>query len=72
MGSQHDSFANGTSAVYMEQMYDAWQKDPLSVHSSWRAYFDNMHAGHSTPFQAPPTLGHSSKDAKLQQILDML
>lgn len=26
-------------------MYEAWQKDPSSVHKSWDAYFRNVNAG---------------------------
>lgn len=36
---------NGTSAVYIEQMYDCWKKDPSSVHASWNAYFQNVEQG---------------------------
>lgn len=40
-------------------MYDAWQKDPSSVHVSWDAYFKNMgnlNIPASSAFTAPPTL----------------
>jgi 2-oxoglutarate dehydrogenase complex dehydrogenase (E1) component-like enzyme len=39
---QLDNFANGTSAVYIDMMYDQWKQDPNSVHSSWKAYFNNI------------------------------
>lgn len=51
-----ESFANSASAGYMETMYNAWSKDPKSVHISWQAYFGNLKAGAKLPFQAPPTL----------------
>lgn len=37
-------------------MYDAWQEDPKSVHSSWDAYFRNVEAGAGPgqAFQAAP------------------
>ena len=51
-----ESFANSQSSSYMEQMYEAWSKDPKSVHVSWQAYFKNVSQGASKPFTAPPTL----------------
>ncbi len=55
--SSSESFANGTSSVYMEQMYEQWRRDPDSVHASWKHYFQNVENDVATPFQAPPTLG---------------
>jgi 2-oxoglutarate dehydrogenase E1 component len=40
----------------MDSMYDAWQKDPTSVHVSWQAYFKNVSKGSKIAFVAPPTL----------------
>lgn len=37
-----ESFLNGTSANYVEQMYESWKKDPNSVHASWASFFHNM------------------------------
>lgn len=53
-----DEFMQTTNASYMEEMYDAWRKDPSSVHASWRAYFGNLDAGVPTSraFQTPPNL----------------
>ena len=28
-----EPFANGTNSNYVEEMYEAWQKDPRSVHA---------------------------------------
>lgn len=53
-----DSFLEGNGASYIEEMYEAWLKDPNSVHLSWQVYFKNMKHGMS-PSQAytpPPTL----------------
>ena len=58
-----ENFANGTSAVYIDQMYEMWKQDPQSVHSSWRAYFEGVDSGAETPYQAPPSLGKDSKSA---------
>ncbi|CAG9767598.1 unnamed protein product [Ceutorhynchus assimilis] len=34
----------GTSARYLEEMYNAWLKDPTSVHPSWDGYFRRLGA----------------------------
>ena len=36
-GSARESFLNGTSGVYVEQMHEAWKADSNSVHavSNW-------------------------------------
>ncbi|XP_050309598.1 2-oxoglutarate dehydrogenase complex component E1-like [Anthonomus grandis grandis] len=61
---------DGTSAVYLEEMYKAWLTDPKSVHQSWDAYFRSLTSGgtavkqsgttptlfSSTPSAAPPLL----------------
>lgn len=57
--SHADNFANGTSSVYVDQMYEEWRQDPNSVHASWRSYFQNLEGGSHTPYQAPPTVGGS-------------
>jgi len=53
-----ESFANGTNAAYVEDMYLSWMEDPKSVHSSWNAYFKQVQAGAApgAAFQAPPDL----------------
>ncbi|XP_067937510.1 2-oxoglutarate dehydrogenase complex component E1-like [Watersipora subatra] len=48
-----EPFLNGSSSVYIEEMYDAWQQDPSSVHKSWDAFFRGTVAG------APPGQAHS-------------
>ncbi len=53
--STTDNFVNGTSAVYVDYMYEQWKADPSTVHASWRAYFDNVENDVEEPFQAPPT-----------------
>ncbi|PAV80648.1 hypothetical protein WR25_22871 isoform B [Diploscapter pachys] len=54
---KHEPFMNGTTSVYIEQMYAAWQHDPSSVHASWDAYFRNIEAGAGPgqAFQSPPS-----------------
>lgn len=55
----NDSFLQGNTATYIDEMYMAWKEDPSSVHVSWRAYFTNMENGTmpvSRAFQPPPGL----------------
>lgn len=54
-----DNFLSTSNANYIDEMYEAWQKDPSSVHASWNAYFKNMGNLKISPasaFQAPPNL----------------
>ncbi|SMN20569.1 similar to Saccharomyces cerevisiae YIL125W KGD1 Component of the mitochondrial alpha-ketoglutarate dehydrogenase complex [Maudiozyma saulgeensis] len=55
-----DNFLSTSNAQYIDEMFEAWQKDPSSVHVSWNAYFKNLKnntgAPASTAFQAPPIL----------------
>jgi 2-oxoglutarate dehydrogenase E1 component len=46
-----ENFLNGSSATYIEEIYQAWLVDPKSVHKSWDIYFK------TNSVQAPPTLG---------------
>ena len=46
-----EPFMNGTSGVYIEQMYESWLNDHKSVHKSWDAFFSNVQAG-AEPGQA--------------------
>ena len=45
-----ETFLNGTSSLYAEQMYEMYLEDPSSVQESWRLYFDNEES--STPFDS--------------------
>lgn len=45
-----EPFANGTTASYVEEMYNSWCRDPSSVHTSWDAYF------RSNSYTSPPNL----------------
>ena len=56
------NFLSGTNSRYVEQMMEAWKKDPNSVHVSWKSYFENIESGISNPYTSPPTLDpYSSK-----------
>jgi len=55
----NDSFLQGNTANYIDEMYMSWKHDPSSVHISWQVYFRNMEEGDmpvSKAFQAPPTI----------------
>lgn len=54
-----DSFLQGNTANYVDEMYVQWKRDPDSVHVSWQVYFKNMESGEmpvSQAFQPPPTI----------------
>jgi 2-oxoglutarate dehydrogenase E1 component len=53
-----ETFADGTSGAYVEDMYRAWKRDADSVHASWASYFRSVDAGRAPgeAFTAPPTL----------------
>ena len=40
-----ETFLNGTSSLYAEQMYEQFEEDPNSVHPSWKKYFENLQQG---------------------------
>jgi len=53
-----ETFIDGSSAAYVEQQYEAYKKDPNSVHVSWRAYFDGVDKGAApgAAHRLPPTI----------------
>lgn len=57
-----ETFIDGTSANYVEEMFDKWQKDPTSVHASWAAYFKNVESGApmGSGYAVPSTLASPS------------
>ena len=67
-----DNFASGANANYIDHMYSQWEADNSSVHASWHAYFSGLESCASTTYQEPPTLGQTSRDAKLDAILDAI
>ena len=54
----YESFLSGSSANYIDDMYEAWQADPGSVHKSWQSVFKNIDGGlpAGKTFQPPPTI----------------
>ena len=60
-GNPEPSVFSGTAGTYMEEMYEAWTRDPKSVHASWDAYF------RGSQYVAPPTVGTVSKRNECKQ-----
>jgi len=67
-----DNFASGANANYIDHMYSQWEADNSSVHASWHAYFSGLDESGASNYQEPPTLGQTSKDAKLDAILEAI
>jgi 2-oxoglutarate dehydrogenase E1 component len=61
---KNDTFMQGNATTYIDQMYEEWQKNPDSVHASWRNYFNNLekNLSPSKAYQPPPNLVPSSAD----------
>ena len=56
-----EPFLNGSSSIYVEEMYKAWLKDPNSVHKSWDIFFrvsETAEPGHAyrSPTMPAPTI----------------
>ena len=49
----NEQFLSGSNCIYLEQMYDNWSKDRLSVHPAWDTYFSNLSKGISGPTLQP-------------------
>lgn len=54
--SSTDEFLSGQSRWYIDEMHEAWRRDPRSVHASWAAYFSGLARGlaPSEAFSAVP------------------
>jgi len=56
-----EPFLNAASGSYVEEMYETWQQNPKSVHTSWDVFFRNAEAGAppGAAYQSPPEIyGH--------------
>ncbi|GES81362.1 2-oxoglutarate dehydrogenase complex E1 component mitochondrial precursor [Rhizophagus clarus] len=51
----YNGFPQGNTTSYIEEMYEAWLRDPSSVHLSWQVYFKNMGSSMKT-YQSSPTI----------------
>ena len=60
-----ESFLNGTSGAYVEEMFEAWSLDPKSVHVSWDAYFRGGAYQVSGRVKARPTYRYAYQGAQL-------
>ncbi|KAM0926154.1 hypothetical protein ACQ4PT_003732 [Festuca glaucescens] len=60
-----DSFLDGTSSVYLEELQPAWEADPSSVDESWDNFFRNLLG------QAAPSAGLSGQtiQERMQHLL---
>jgi 2-oxoglutarate dehydrogenase E1 component len=61
-----NSFLNGSSTTYIEEMYLAWQQDPASVHKSWDIYFRT-----NATSPPPPTLGQTVAQSNSVSSIDL-
>ncbi|KAI9483426.1 MAG: oxoglutarate dehydrogenase, E1 component [Benjaminiella poitrasii] len=68
--SPNEGFLHGNSTNYVEEMYEAWLKDPSSVHLSWQIYFKNIANGlpPEQAYVAPPTIMMPSDSARLPDL----
>ena len=75
-----EPFLNGSSGVYVEEMFESWKKDSASVHKSWDAFFRAAASG-AKPGEAharPPTglggvslpAGKGISEENLQNVVD--
>merc|ERR1719266_3118458 len=53
MEATKESYLSGSNAGYVDEMYEAWSRDPTSVHASWDAYF------RGATYTSPPSLGNT-------------
>ena len=66
--SSPESFLNGTSSLYAEQMYEMYLENPDSVHPSWKQYFDNLEQGVGfdvADYSSPTAVTSNSKKAAM-------
>ncbi len=69
-----NSFLNGSSTTYVEEIYQAWQQDPKSVHKSWDIYFrtDAVSAPPPTLGQQPQAPAATVSSKEVNRILQLL
>uniref|UniRef100_A0A6P7HEP6 2-oxoglutarate dehydrogenase, mitochondrial n=2 Tax=Diabrotica virgifera virgifera TaxID=50390 RepID=A0A6P7HEP6_DIAVI len=60
--SNSESALSGSSAQYLEDMYNSWLKDPSRVHSSWDIFFRKAQEGTLTYY--PPTTSNDARKNK--------
>ena len=62
-----EPFLNGSSSVYVEEMYKCWKVDPNSVHKSWDTFFRSATAGllPGQAYQSPPSISGTAAQLNL-------
>lgn len=53
----NDTFMVGSNAVFIEQLFDKWHKDPTSVPATWDAYFKQTLQEENFEFTPEPVAG---------------
>ncbi|XP_011300393.1 2-oxoglutarate dehydrogenase, mitochondrial-like isoform X2 [Fopius arisanus] len=68
-----EPFLNGSTSSYVEEMYNAWLRDPNSVHVSWDSFFRNSTAGAGPglAYQSPPSLAPRHDQVPLGSLLPL-
>lgn len=72
----HDNFLNGTSAMFLENLYHDWKKNPSSVDPSWaeifasREFHDYEKALLDSPLYVAPSADSSDPNAVKQSLGD--
>jgi 2-oxoglutarate dehydrogenase E1 component len=68
-----EAFLNGSSATYIEEIYEAWLQDPKSVHKSWDIYFRTNNIQQPPQISAlTPTTTTTNNNSDVNSILTML
>ncbi|KAK7197919.1 2-oxoglutarate dehydrogenase subunit [Novymonas esmeraldas] len=72
----NDSFLSGSSAMYVDELYQQWKKDPSSVDASWAELFSRSDLGHfdeallDAPIRVLPAEGVEGEEEAVRQSLD--
>ncbi len=76
------SFLGGANAAYIEELYENYQSDPMTVDAQWRLFFENIQEDQKqkksrsdkaqAPLQEPPTSFRSDDNVNPTQIGERL
>jgi 2-oxoglutarate dehydrogenase E1 component len=70
MNLRNFSYANLTNLPAIEQIYNAYLKDPNSIDLSWRHFFEGMAFAESAVPAMPATQGKESPDLRVYLLID--
>ncbi len=70
MGENDFSYANLANIAALEQLYQNYLKDPSSVDTTWRCFFDGMSFAQSRLPAAPSTAPNESPDLRVYLLID--